>query len=423
MTLTATKRRPSRTGIAVVGTLTAVALSLTGCTGGGIGFSGGGDVNTVDAQLAASIDGAVESAMTLSGSTQAIIGVWTPNGDYVRAYGEGEIDGGTRFRGAQTTQPVLCALLLDAAGRGELKLDRKVQQDLPRQTGLGDITYEQLCGMRSGLADYKGRFTDIFANNPTRPWPEQELIAQGLAHSPQSWPGLDFHRSDTNMVLLGRALRIRSGESLQDQLQKRVFGPAGMGSSYFPDLESTTISGDSLAELTYPSSNKKPVCGDGPIEVPEVSPSMLAGAGATVTTAADLKNFYEHYLDGDFGGKGAKKTVTSTASMQNPKRDDDGNPKEEAPAPEPGDATWGFGTEKIGPLYGMSGSITGTLSAAYHDPESGTTVVVALNNSSAGSALARALSLQLATLSGLDTPWTAEAQGEAVAKRAVCQAE
>lgn len=414
-----------RSRLAAAGTL-AMALALTACSSGEESFKPSEDVSTIDGGVATSIDEAVESAMSLSHSTEAIVGVWTAEGEYLQGYGD--VSGGVRFRAAQTSQPLMCALLLDAVGKGELSLDRKVQEDIPRQTRLDDVTYEQLCTGRSGIADFKSSIVDSTVNNPTRIWPDQELIAQGMARTPRSWPGLDFHRSDTNAVVLGRAFNVMRSENLQQQLDERVFSVADMPGSYFPGSTSLTVSGDTMTTLTFPSRNGKPVCDAEVVEVEELSPSMLGAAGSAVTTATDLKNFYEHYLSGGFGGEGATGLVTSVAPTKNPERDDEGVPvdgEQDELSEEEQEASsslmWGFGTEKVGPLHGMAGKITGTISASYHDPDTGYTVVVALNNSSAGAGFAKALALEIAAISGPEVPWTAEDQTARLAKAAVCQ--
>ncbi|KTR81948.1 serine hydrolase domain-containing protein [Leucobacter chromiiresistens] len=411
-----------RTRLLAVGAIIVASLGLTACTGGG-SVTSAADVNTVDEALATGIDDAVASAMQQSGSTEAIVGVWdNAGGEYLRGYGDSGVDGSTLIRGAQATQPVMCALMLDLAAEGRIDLDGKVSDDLTRQSDIEDVTYRQLCDMRSGLIDYKGAFTDIFANNPTRPWAEQELIAQGLSQSPGSWPGLDFHQSDTNIVLLARALKVKTGEDLPDLLRNHVYSDAGMGSTYFPDLSSTTVNGETLQGLTYPSSGGKAVCDAEPVEVSEVSPSMLAGAGATVTTATDLKRFYDSYLGGAFGEDSAG-LITEAFPTKNPARDENGEPTEEIAAE---GRLWSFGVEKIGPLYGRTGAMTGTLTAAYTDPESGFSVVVALNNSSAGTGFVQSLALKLAALAQAqgvapELTWTVEQQDEALANTAVCQ--
>ncbi|UOR02090.1 beta-lactamase family protein [Leucobacter allii] len=398
----------------------AAAIGLTACSGGGV-LSSGGDVNTVDGALSSSIDDAIASAMQQSGSTEAVVGVWSADGEYVTGYGDG-IDGSARIRGAQATQPVMCALLLDLVEEGRLDLDREITEDLTRQSGVDGVTYRQLCDMTSGIRDFKGAYTDIFANNPSRPWPEQELIAQGLSDGPFRWRGLNMHQSDTNAVLLARVLKVETATDISSLLRDRIFSPAGMGSSYYPDMSTTTVSGTTLNGLTYPSSGGAPICDVEPVAVAEVSPSMLGGAGATVTTVTDLKNFYTAYLDGAFGGEDAS-VVTTGIPTKNPDRDQDGNPTTE---PDTAGRQWTFGMEKVGPLYGRTGSITGTLTAAYHDPESGYTVVVALNNSSAGAGFAKSLAFEIAAISaeagsGPELAWTAEDQRGALAKAAVCQ--
>ena len=402
--------------------MASAALLLTGCTGEAT-VQKVADTSTVSDTAATRIDDAIRSAMALSGSTEAVVGVWGEGDNaYVRGYGDG-VDANTKIRGAQATQPMMCALLLDLAGSGRIDLDREISKDLTRQSDIEGITYRELCDMRSGLADFKKGFSSIYANNPTRYWPSQELLAQGFANSPLAWPGLNMNQSDTNIVLLERVLKVEMGAEPADLLKEHVFSKAGMGASYYPNLDSTTVSGDSLAGLTYPVAGNKPVCDVEPTPVPEVSPSMLAGAGATITTVTDLKNFYEHFLSGTFGGEQYGSLAVDAFPVKNPKRDKDGNPTEE---PDTEGRQWTFGTEKMGPLYGRSGSITGTLTAAYHDPTTGYSVVVAVNNSSAGAGFIKALAFEIASISneegfGPELPWTLDEQVKALSKAAVCQ--
>lgn len=408
-----------------------MALGLSACTGSG-GPAGDATANTVDGSLASSVEAAVNSAMELSGSTSAIVGVWQgEDAAYVQAFGEG-VTPNSPIRGAQATQPVMCAALLDLVAEGKLSLDRELSEDMPRQVGIEGVTYGQLCTATSGLGDFKAGITDTFANNPTRQWPDRELLAQGLARSPLSWPGLDVHIADTNALLLGRALRMSTNTDLHQLLRDHVFSKAEMPSSYYPEnpLTEMQLPGDGMTGSTRQLAGGEPLCDVDPIDASKVSPSMLAGAGATVTTANDLKNFYEHYLGGTFG-EGTAGMITEAASTLNPKRDENGEPlpdeeqveKDEAKAAaaKASERFWGFGLEKVGPLYGMSGSITGTLTAAYHDPETDYTVVVSLNDSTAGAGFVRALALQLAALSGEEVPRSADDLAAALADAAVCQ--
>lgn len=415
-----------RAQTAAVSLLSVAALTLTACTGSG-SVAGEAAENTVDASFAASIDEAVAAAMQYSGSGSAIVGVWTDSGNYVQGYGDG-IGAGSAIRGAQATQPVICALLLELAAEGTVPLDREVSKDLPRQVGIDGISYGQLCTAKTGLADFKSSISDIFANNPTRPWPDRELFTQGLARSPLPWAGLDVHLSDTDALLLARALRVATGTPIPELLQEYVFGPADMNSTFYPDdtLAAAAMPNGGLEGSTYPSAGGAPVCEAGVVAVPQVSPSMLGGAGATVTTVTDLKNFYTQYLGGAFGGDLAS-VVTEATPTANPERDADGNPVTPEAEPDPNAQAWAFDVERLGPIYGRSGAMTGTLTAAYHDPASGFTVVVALGNSSAGANFVRTLALQLTALAnevgaGPQVAWTAADQSAALAAAAICQA-
>lgn len=404
--------------MAAVSALTVAALGLTACTSN-TPTTSQEDVKTVGAELAGSIDAAVENALALSGSTEAVIGVW--NGDsnaYVRGYGEG-VSAATKFRGAQATQPFECALLLDLVDEGQLKLDRKVAADLTRQSQIDDVTYAQLCDQTSGIADFKKGYADLNANNPARIWAEKELLSNGLANSPLSWPGLDVHLSDTNALLLDRALRVKFQQDTSTMLSERVFVPLQMSSTSYPsEFAAAEAPKGSLTPLTYEKSGGKAVCETGAITVEQVSTSMLRGAGAALTTVTDLKTFYTEYLGGAFGGESASSVVTEFLPAKNPKRDEEGNPTEE---PDTAGRQIGFGVEKVGPLVGRSGAMTGAITAAYTDPETKLTVIVALNNSTAGAGFAQALAFQLASLTGADLGWTAEDQGAKLTELAVCQ--
>lgn len=424
-----------RTRVAALTLATVAALGLTACSGNGA-VSSEAESNSVDAGLATRIDEAVASAMQQSGSTEAIVGVWTGSaGEYVHSYGEG-LSANALIRGAQATQPVMCALLLELVADGTVSLDREVAADVSRQVGIEGITYGQLCTAQSGLADFKGRISDIFVNNPTRPWSDRELLSQGLAHSPLSWPGLDVHISDTDTLLLARALHQVTGQSIPDLLESRVFGKANMPASYFPGdvLADVTLPGNSLTGLTYPAAGGVPQCEVGVVEVAEVSPSMLGGAGATVTTVTDLKNFYASYLGGQFGGAEGAAVIAEARSTTNPARNEAGEPvgdTEEAAAliaaaEDPNGQKWGFGLEKVQSLSGMSGQMTGTLTAAYHDPATGYSVVVVLNNSSIGAGFVRTLAFELAAISaeagvGPAVTWASADFAAARAAAAICQ--
>ena len=84
-------------------------------------------------------------------------------------------------------------------------------------------------------------------------------------------------------------------------------------------------------------------------------------------------------------------------------------------------------------MRGHSGSIPGFITAALADPDSGLTVVVMLNNSTAGAGFAEALAERFVSIAaqapvaggakapGLELPWSEDQATAAMQAGAVCQ--
>lgn len=408
-------RRVALVSLVLVST---VSLALSACT------SNGTQIETqagkpMPSAVSSAIEEVVTVALEQTGSTQAMVGIWAPwSGDFVQSVttDQSQLAIDTQFRAAQSSQAVICAALLDAVNNGELELDRKVERDLPRQVGIEEVTYKQLCDGTSGIADYKQGLEATFADNPARIWLERELIASGLVRSPLSEPGKEFHKSDTNAVILGRAMSIALQQPLSTILNDRVFGPQGMTLTSFPEPTNLTLSGDAMIGSVYPISGEALQC-DALTTVQDVSNSMLAGAGGTVSTVTNLRDFYADYTAGAFESGETKGLITKTRPFVAATK--------EAPASA---EAWGFGLMNIEPLWGNAGAITGTLSAAFHDPTSGYSIVIALNNSSAGAEYAKNLALKLTSVVASTAPdglgklsWNEDEVTAALASGAVCQ--
>lgn len=409
--------------------LTVAALAITGCSGDSRTL-GKVDPQTRTAgdAVAQTVDGTVQQAMQLTKSTQAVVGVWLPGGKaHVRGYGEG-VNANTAIRAAQTTAPMACAALLQATRNGTVKLDAKIAGDLKQQPRLRDVTYRQLCEGTSGFANPTGALLPIANGNPSRPWPETEIFAQSLVHKPLPHAGKNRYLSDADPVILTRLLRNKTEQTTEEMFTNTVFSAANMQASYYPEARDNHLPQNALKPLRYVGSGKDAQCQAGAKELGDVSGSVLAGAGATVTTVTDLRNFYTAFFEGKFGGKALLDGVNKPVSLANPERKDDGSVTAEpkpVPAGEVPYSEIAFGTEKIGPLYGRAGELPGTISAAYTDPATKFTVVIALNNSTSGAVAAQdaalLLAAQLAQTSGVAVPWTADAAAKRLASRAVCQ--
>jgi D-alanyl-D-alanine carboxypeptidase len=403
------------------------ALVLSGCSGSD-GKSDSGGKDAVPEGVSKSVDSFAEKAMKASKSSEAIVGVWLPDGkSYVSAYGNDKLKTDAPLRAAETTAPASCAALLQLVQNGTLDLDREISKDLTRQVDIDKITYKQLCDGTSGLADYQGAYKPLAEENPTRPWNVNELLAQGLTKSPLPGAGEDVYVSNTDPLVLARAMRANTTHSTSRLLERYVFDPAKMKNTEYPDTSEDQLPSGSMTALTYPRKDNKPVCEDEPTKLNAVSPSILGAAGATVTTADDLHRFYSAFFDAKYGGKKLFNSVMKPKSLVNPKRDKDNKIVEEAPKPKDGEVTheYAWGMEKIGPLYGRTGSLPGEMTAAYIEPESGMTVIVSLNNSAGDNDLATAtafgIAADIAEDAKVEIPWKADDKSKEIDSHAICK--
>ena len=411
----------------VVAVAVAVALALTGCTTNGAARV---DVpDQADASLptdtTSALSGAVKAAMKLSASSGVIAGVWAPwAGEWTTAEGTTQVGGKTpmqqdmTFRIGELTQGMTCTVLLKLVEEGKVSLDEKVSKALPAAPGTGDITLGELCQGTSGLADYGAALAPYVANTPERMWPPLELLAAGQGGVPTGPPGAAYAASDTGFVLLGLALEEVTHRSWNDLYAQYVVGPLALDSTSLPDPSSTTIPGPHASGYIAPRGGDGAVQCDAVHDVSSMSSSFGWTAGGMVSSIDDLKTWTQALATGSLLGSAEKKAAWTTIPLG-------------ADAP-----TWegyGFGATQYGPLRGASGDMGGFMTAAFTEPKSGLTVVVMLNNATAGKAFVQALAMQLASLvsrvpatSGKSAPsfqfpWSADQMADAMQKGAICQ--
>jgi CubicO group peptidase (beta-lactamase class C family) len=135
--------------------------------------------------------------------------------------------------GSESKQFTAVAVLLLEAD-GKLRLDDSVQQHLPEVAALipQPISLRQLLHHTGGLVDYQElmELAGVAYENVVGP----ADVLRTLAVLPRlnSTPGTRYSYSNTGYFLLAQVVARVSGGSLDALLQKRVFGPLGMSSTY-----------------------------------------------------------------------------------------------------------------------------------------------------------------------------------------------
>lgn len=369
-----------------------VALALSGCTTGVVDPAA--EFDPVDASLAddttANLESVLDQAVALSGSSGGLAGVWAPwAGEWTGTsgtvgFGEGDrrVKADDEFHLTTVTAEVTCTVLLRLVDEGVVSLDDPVEKYVDWIPRLDGITLEQLCRQTSGLADYYPGLRSSFVANPQRPWPPAELVSNGLALSRTNAPGEQVRESRTGILLLELALERRTGRNWTDLATTYVFDPLGMDSTRMPEPKAAERAGALGAYSASLAQNGAPDCA-ALVDDTDQSSSMGGAAAGAVSNLEDARRFAQAFATGALVDERTERAQWTTMPLGG-----------SAPA-------WqeaGIGGYQYGTMRGTAGESAGALTAAFSDPESGLTVVVALNNSTSGAEFVREVAFALASV-------------------------
>jgi len=419
--------RSSRRARAVVGAVAALALTLTGCSGQTQQFSYT-PPEQVDAALpddvAAQLQTAVENAMTVTGSSGAIVGVWVPwSGTWVTGLGtqgagdDAEVTPDMSFRVGDVTRLMTCDVLYGMADDGKIELDTPVPKYVSGVADLPDITLVDLCNGTSGIGSSEAAVKDYWLNTPARNWEPLQLASFGLGQ--QRGPAHTAYRdSDAGYLMLGLALERASGMSASELIAKYVTNPLELASTSLPGAKAAAPAPSPALKGHYLPTVEGGFDCAAPVDITEMSSSTGFTDSGAVSTIEDLGRYMQ-------------------AEARQALREKDAAPgRFSAPLPATAKApTWyqaTGGAYLVGSMIGQHGWTPGYATAAYSDPATGFTVAVTLNNSTAGGSTAAYLAWELAAIASkapaakgqtapeFGLPFTAEQYAQSIADAAIC---
>jgi len=143
----------------------------------------------------------------------------------------------------------VAAVALQLVSEGLLVLDEPVKNYLGAETWYGglpngeSITIRMLMTHTSGIVRYEFNeaFTADLTADPDRVWKPRELVAYILGTNPPFPAGEGWTYSDTNYILLGMIIEKLTGNTLYDEIQRRVLDPLRLRDTVPSD--SRTIAG------------------------------------------------------------------------------------------------------------------------------------------------------------------------------------
>jgi D-alanyl-D-alanine carboxypeptidase len=313
--------------------------------------------------LAQRLDAAVNQAMTAAGVPGAIVGIWGPDGSYVRAFGVA--DKATRAlmqtdfysRIGSVTKTFTVTAVLQLADQGKLGLDDAIAEFVP-EVPLGDrITLRQLARMQSGLFNYSNspEFQQALFADPRREFTPRELLNYALTQPNRFPPGEGFEYSNTNTILLGLVVQKVSGQPLHSYIEEHILAPLGMSHTSFP---TTNAFPDPHAQgyTVQTADGKEAVATDW-------NPSWGWAAGAMISNLDDMRIWSEALATGKL----------LTPQMQAQRLQTVG-----APGMPPQDG-YGLGIFNLGGWIGHNGSLPGYQTVVVYLPEKQTSLVIMTN--------------------------------------------
>ena len=297
------------------------------------------------------------------------VGVWVPNrGSFVRAFGTSSLATGNplrlddHFRIASISKSFTAEAILRLADEHKLSLSDRLGKFVPGIQNGDRITVAQLLDMTSGVYDYVNdpAVLRAYARNPRRSFSLGDVVNIIKRHKPLFAPGTDAVYDNSNYYLLGAITEKVTHTSLGAAIKSQILQPLRLRHTSYP----------TTPQLPAPFSRGYLDQPDfAPRDVTLSNPAFAGGAGAMISTLADLKLWAKALATGSL-------LTPATHALQLKTRILSQSPKVAV--------SYGMGITKINGFLGHDGAIFGYGSAMFYLPSRDATIVVLGNNNDLG---------------------------------------
>lgn len=331
-------------------------------------------------QLDAIVSSYVASYQIQNGKVPgALVGVWGPDEDpmifekgFANLATNDPTSAADAYRVGSITKSFTVTRLLQLAADSSygLSLDDPISKYISTATtpGLtqnlsnGNATLRQLANMTSGIFNYTEdpTFTTSLIEHPLQVRTDVEIVnAANNNHTPYFTPGEDWYYSNTNTVLLGMVVEKVTGNPLGQEIMMNIVEPLGMSASTIypttPAMPNPYAHGYAIIDADV-----------GQVDFTDITPTMLSGAGAMISTLDDLR------IWGEALGTGALITEEMFTERLEMVLSNEHGPFYDA---------YGLGMGTIDGWLGHTAETFGFESLVMYNPLTGQTVVILVNGS------------------------------------------
>jgi D-alanyl-D-alanine carboxypeptidase len=256
-------------------------------------------------------DGAPGALVDVRAGTQALTLV---SGSAIAGGDQPMVGEDGRYRAGSITKSFTAVAVLTLAESGALELDDAIETHLPGiviGSGEGaaidgrEISIRELLQHTSGLPNY----TDYIESIPDEPVAVEDQIALALAHEPSfAPPGSSWRYTNTGYLVLGMLIERVSGQRLPAVLDERIFAPAGLVDTYWPEPRERALRGPHAHNYT-------PAPDGALMDVTELEPTIAGAAGQLVSTPRDLNRFWQALFAGELIGAQTLEAMLTTVPL------------------------------------------------------------------------------------------------------------
>jgi D-alanyl-D-alanine carboxypeptidase len=359
-----------------------VVLAACGTSSRATSSGGGGSTTTVLAPTVSTaslphadeLDAAIETAMKEASIPGAIVGIWAPEGEYVKTFGVADeatnapMETGFFHRIGSISKTFTTDALLILVDQGMVSLDDPISKYVPGVPSGDEITLRNLARMSSGLTTYdeSDEFVDGYLADPSQSYTPSQMLAFALDKPATFEAGTEFAYSNTNTTLIGLVVEKVSGQSLAEFVTEHILVPLNMTHTSYP----------TSAAIPDPHAQGYTKVGDSEEIATAWNPSWGWGAGNMISTLEDMKIWAK-----EIGTGSLLEPETQQERINSNVRWLD-------------DTTYGLGIFNADGWLGHSGSIFGYQTLVLYLPEQQTSLVFFTNSDaphSASTTLGRAI--------------------------------
>jgi D-alanyl-D-alanine carboxypeptidase len=219
----------------------------------------------------------------------------------------------TAFSVASVSKTFTAALILGLVEDGRIGLESTAKTYLPALAIDPAITVRQLLDHTSGLRDFyfNPRIDKALLTRPARVWD----AARSLSYlgKPFAKPGVSWHYSNTNYLILGLLAAAVGRAPIAEQLRDRFLTPLGLDHTWYQAVEAPR--GPTAHGYRFTGANPKlpaiDLSGDSAV-VPFTSVvTASGGAGSIASTAGDLARWARALYGGEALGRGSRAAMVA----------------------------------------------------------------------------------------------------------------